>query len=226
MDKKVVKLSIFALLIIGANIGIFVKCDEYFSTFWVCYVFGMVAALITVYVEVFIDRKGTLAFTFPIRKQTYLYCAIAVALAFLLNRLLKNHPFAALMIQLIVLVAYLALLLTFRSYNSFVNKEQSVRQANITKFNSILSSMDEVVKKLEYTDENRKTIIHAYESLASGQVKSGSETFEVEEKISLKIQELKNAISGENKDQVKTITADIEILADERKRILANKKHF
>ena len=53
MNRTVMKSIVAAILILVANIGLFLFGDSFGAVFWISYIFTMIAALIASYVEIF-----------------------------------------------------------------------------------------------------------------------------------------------------------------------------
>ena len=78
MDRKVMKAIIAGVIILVANVGIFVLGSDFTTTFWIGYVYTMAAALLTVYVEIFFVSKEELIFRYPISTVTFVYLAVQI----------------------------------------------------------------------------------------------------------------------------------------------------
>ena len=83
-----------------------------------------------------------------------------------------------------------------------------------------------LASKMEYANPQRKMVMHAYDSLASGQVTSNEQVFDIENSITEAIEELKTAISGKDEEKVEMLCKRIEELSDERKSKLTARRPF
>ena len=92
MDRKVMKAIIALVIIIVANVGIFVLGDDFTTTFWIGYVYTMIAALLTMYVEIFFVAKEQLIFSYPISTVTFLYLGVQIISFIVCTLLLWTFP--------------------------------------------------------------------------------------------------------------------------------------
>ena len=86
--------------------------------------------------------------------------------------------------------------------------------------------MKNAMSKVPYDAPYKKTVEHAYDSLASGQTASSPEVQDVETSILEAIEKLDGIIEQGNEEEIVSICKDIEKLAGVRKAKLACKTGF
>lgn len=226
MDRRILKLLIAFVLILTANIGIFVLGSDFETTFWISYVYAMIAAVVSTYVLIFSSVREKLLFRYPIQAVTCVYLGVELAVALLVTWLLSSKPLFAFMIQLVILALYIVGLLSVMVNNSFIQEQQQIRGVDIANFEYIVNLMKEVVSKVPYADPDRKVIQHAADSVASGQVRSGEAVYDLEQRMISQIEELREAVLQKNREKVLAACSSIEASAEERKRILSQRTKF
>ena len=86
--------------------------------------------------------------------------------------------------------------------------------------------MKRVQSKVEYSAPYKKTVEHAYDSLASGQTASSPDVEELERSILDAIEELDTIVDSKDEQKIAEACAKIEELAGERKARLAGNQLF
>ena len=226
MDRKVMKAIIAGVIILVANVGIFVLGSDFTTTFWIGYVYTMAAALLTVYVEIFFVAKEELIFRYPISTVTFVYLAVQIVSFIICTLLLWRFPLFTFILDLCILAAFIVMLMSVLLHNSTTKEQQAVRAKDIVNFKYILDTMNTVISKVTYADPNRKILIHAYDSLASGQARSDVSVMDLEQQILSYIDQLDKAVSENNAETIKANCDQIEYLAAERKRRLSQRVPF
>ncbi|MBD5444016.1 MAG: hypothetical protein HDR29_00510 [Lachnospiraceae bacterium] len=226
MSRKILKLLIAIVILLVANIGIFTFVKDFMIVFWISYVFAMIACGISIYVEVFSAVKEKLIFRYSISAVTYLYLVVAVAAAYISAHVLILFPLTAFMIQLAILAAYIVCLLAVLINNSAIKEQQQERGRDIANFEYIKNLMNTVISKVPYGDPDRKTIQHAGDAIASGQVRSSEATYELEQQMILHIENLDKAVSENDRSRISEFCKQIEAAAEARKRILSGRARF
>lgn len=226
MNSKLLKGLIAIIIILVANIGVFTLGSDFATAFWISYVFAMIAALVTVFVELFFVSKEKLIFRYPISTVTYFYLVVALVAAYGAVILLKHLLLVSFILQLCILAVYAVALLSVLLHNTAIKEQQEIRGRDIVNFRYILDSMNAVVSKMTYTDPNRKIVQHAFDSLAGGQVKSDMSVYDLEQQIISQIAILDKAVSSQQQEQIIESCRQIETAADERKRRLGQRAPF
>lgn len=226
MNRKTLKGLIALVIILVANIGIFLLGDDFSVSFWISYVFAMIAALITVYVEIFLVEREKLIFGYPISAVTIFYLVVEVAVAFLMVHFLSYFALFVFIVQLVIFALYLVGLLSVMLHNTTVKEQQEVRGRDIVNFRYIVDSMNAVISKMEYTDPNRKVVQHACDAVASGQVRSNESVMDLEQQIAQQISILNQAVANKQPEQILACCKKIEAAAEERKRRLSQRARF
>ena len=142
------------------------------------------------------------------------------------SSLLWMFPLFVFFSQLCIIAAYIVLLMLALMHNSTTKEQQEIRAKDIVNFKYILDTMNTVISKVTYVDPNRKLIQHAYDSLASGQVKSDLSVMDLEQQILTAIGNLDSAVGEQNVAGIKASCDEIEYLAAERKRRLSQRVPF
>lgn len=226
MDRRIMKAIIAGVIILIANVGIFLLGSDFTTSFWISYVYTMIAALITVYVEIFFVAKEQLIFRYPITTVTFVYL-IAQIIAFIIcSLILWPWPLFVFFLQLCIIGAYIVLFMGVLLHNTTTKEQQAIRAKDIVNFKYILDTMNTVISKVTYVDPNRKMLQHAYDSLASGQVKSDISVMDLEQQILSEISNLDAAVGAQNAADIKASCDQIEYLAAERKRRLSQRVPF
>ena len=226
MDRKVMKAIIAGVIILVANVGIFVLGSDFTTTFWIGYVYTMAAALLTVYVEIFFVAKEELIFRYPISTVTFVYLAVQIVSFIICTLLLWRFPLFTFILDLCILAAFIVMLMSVLLHNSTTEEHKTVRAKDIVNFKYILDTMNSVISKVTYADPNRKILMHAYDSIASGQAKSDISVMDLEQQMLTVIGQLDAAVSAKDAGAVKTKCDEIEYLAAERKRRLSQRVPF
>ena len=225
-DKKIMKAIIALVIILVANIGIFVLGSDFTASFWIGYVYTMLAAVITTYVEIFFAPKEELIFRYPISTVTFVYLVVQIVAFIIGSRLLWMFPLLVFFVQLCIVAAYIVLFMSVLLHNTTTKEQQEIRAKDIVNFKYILDTMNTVISKVTYVDPNRKMLQHAYDSLASGQVKSDISVMDIEQQILAAIGRVDLAIGEQNAAEIKAGCDEIEYLAAERKRRLSQRVPF
>lgn len=225
-DKKIMKAIIALVIILVANIGIFVLGSDFTASFWIGYVYTMLAAVITTYVEIFFAPKEELIFRYPISTVTFVYLVVQIVAFIIGSLLLWMFPLLVFFVQLCIVAAYIVLFMSVLLHNTTTKEQQEIRAKDIVNFKYILDTMNTVISKVTYVDPSRKLIQHAYDALASGQVKSDLSVMDIEQQILTAIGNLDSAVVEQNAADIKTICDEIEYLAAERKRRLSQRVPF
>lgn len=129
-------------------------------------------------------------------------------------------------LQFCIFAVFLVAFLVVSMHSSHVNEQQATRTTDLMNFKYILDNMKSAASKMEYANPQRKMVMHAYDSLASGQVTSSEQVFDIENSITEAIEELKVAISGKDDEKVEKVCKRIEELSDERKSKLTARRPF
>lgn len=226
MTTKTAKCIISLVLLIVANIGIFCIGSDFEADFWISYAYAMVASLITIYVLFFLEKEQKLIFSYPIAAVTLTYLVVAVVLAWVCATFLDEHMMFLFLSQLFVLAAYIVMVIVTLTHNNAVKVQQAERGKDILNFKYILEEANEIISKMDYSDPNRKKVMHMYDALASGQVKSSPNVIDVEQRIMSTLNSLEMAVDSKNQESIDDCCKLLEQAADERKRKLSMREMF
>lgn len=226
MNRKLLKGLIAIVIILVANVGIFMLGSNFTVAFWINYAFVMIAALVTVYVEIFFVRKEELIYRYPVSTVTYLYLGFELIVVIVTSYFFRDWVLTSFMIQLTIFAVYIVALLSVLLHNTATKEQQEIRSKDIVNFRYIVDSMNAVILKMTYADPNRKLIQHAYDSLASGQVKSDMSVYDLEQQIISLIGTLDQAVANQQQEQIIANCKQIETASEERKRRLSQRLPF
>lgn len=226
MKRSLLKALIALIVIVFTNVALFLLLEEFLATFWICYAFSMIAALITTYIEVFFARKEVLIFRYPVSTVTFIYLFVTLAFSVLAMLGLSEYVLLVFLAHLFIFAAYLVMLLSVFIHNSSTKEQQAVRGVDVANFRYILDKMNSIISKSEYADPNRKLLQHAYDSLASGQIKSSDAAQVVEQNIINILNSLEGAVVNRDTSEIQSLCAQLETAAEERKRVLSSSKLF
>lgn len=225
-NGKIYKGLIALIGLIVVNAGIFLLIHEYSLTFWISYGFLMVSILLNIAVYVFAAGKQPLLFGYSLGAIAGVYLAaecVAAVIFFVLSPFLT---LAAFIVQVLILVAFGICYIQVLMMSSATAKQQEIRGRDIMKFKHILEQMQSVQRKVPYAAAYRKTIEHAGDSLASGQVKSTAEAEQIEGAILDQIRLLDKAVETKNEAAIEESCREIERLSEERKQVLHMRAPF
>ena len=226
MNRTSMKCIVAAILIIVANFGLFLFTDSFGVVFWISYVFMMLAALIASYVLIFHIANKPFPLGYEQAGITVFYLVAAFLVGIVSKNLLFLWPARAFFLQFCVFALFLVAFLFASIHGSHVTEQQQIRSTDLMNFKYILDLMKGAVSKMDYTNPQRKMVMHAYDSLASGQVTSNEVVFDVEKNILEAVEALKGAITSNDSAKVEELCNQIENLADERKSKLSLKRPF
>lgn len=226
MKRGLMKAIIALITILFANIAIFMFLEEFVKSFWICYAFSMIAAVLATCIEIFYEKKEILIFRYPIMTITYLYLIVQLVVAFALFLFFNEHVLFLFLVQLFIFSSFLVLFLLASLHSETIKEQQKERAKDIINFRYILDEMDCVIAKTSYGEENRKVLQHAYDSLASGQIKSHETVQGIEQEILNLIKLLNDAVDNKENEKVLELCTQLEYAADRRKKILSNTKIF
>ncbi|SCZ78989.1 hypothetical protein [Pseudobutyrivibrio xylanivorans] len=226
MSRTFMKGIVAAIIIVVANVGLFLFNNTFTHTFWISYTFMMMAALITAYVEVIYVNKKQILHAYEISAVTGFYFVVAFIAGLISIKVLWLIPARAFFLQFVIFALYLVAYLVVSMHGSHVNEQQATRTTDLMNFKYILDNMKSAASKMEYSHPQRKMVMHAYDSLASGQVASSEQVFDIENSITEAVEELKAAITGKDDEKVEKLCKRIEELSDERKSKLTARRPF
>ena len=225
-NRTFIRGIIAVILILMGNVGLFLFSATFTMTFWICYAFMMLAALITAYVEIFYINKKPFPIVYEVTGVTVFYLIVELIAGTVCKTALWFLPARAFFIQFSIFCLFLVAFLFVVLHGSHIGEQQAVRSKQLINFKYILESMKSAVADMDYANPQRKTVMHAYDSLASGQVTSREDVVDLEENILNSIESLKEAINENNQGKIEELCKQIEKLSDERKRKLSIKAPF
>lgn len=227
MTNKMYKGLIALIAVVVANVGVFLLTDKFTTLFWINYVYAMLACVLTIYVNVFSLEGEKPIFGYTLSAISWVYLIAELVVAFVFSRVtpLSFVILAAFLIQFVLLGAFGIVFLQAKRMNSAIKQQQAERGQDILNFKYILECMQDAQRKIAYDAPYRKVVEHAYDSLASGQVRSYGAT-EVEREILDKITLLSQAIDNQSEEEILAAAKEIEKLSEERKRMLRMRPNF
>ena len=226
MSSKGYKGLIALIAVVAANVGVFLLVKNFSPIFWVNYSFAMIACALTIYINIFSVEKEKPIFGYTLAAVSWAYLIAELVAAIIFTKIFPFFILAAFLVQLFILAAFGICYLQAKLINETIKEQQAIRAVDIMNFKYVLECMRDVQKKIEYSASYRKTVEHAYDALASGQVKSNEMAAEVEKDILNKIKELNVAVEEQAEEKILSTCKEIEYLAEDRKRILRLKNNF
>ena len=226
MNNMVMKGAIAALLILFYNVWSFIFGGDLVITFWITYAYTMLAAILASVVLVYVINDKPVMLKTALSIETVLYLAAQLIAGNYSRKLFWLFPRLAFLLQLGVLTAYAVVILFTIMHNSQIKDQQQVSAREQMNFRFIIAQMKTAVGKMEYSNPQRKLVMHAYDALASGQIASNPNAAETEQEILSEIEALSRAITDGNQEKITQVCANIEELAAERKQKLSMMNPF
>lgn len=224
--KAAYKAFISLVVLVATVACMFLLAPKYNAVFWVNLAFSVAAIVLATMVIVGLAANGRRMFGMSVTSY---------AIAFLILDLLysfKTLFFPALLARrvaiahVVLLAAFLIVIVLAKAEDEFIEKQQEIRGKDLANFKYTLERMKNVQSKVEYGAPYRKTVEHAFDSLASGQTASTPLAEEVERNILDAISELEESVKAKDEAKITQICEKLEDLAAERKAKLASKMNF
>ncbi len=226
MNKIAMKGVIAALLILLYNVWVFIVGSEFVLTFWISYAFTMIAALMAAFVLVYAVNDKPILLRTALATETVLYVIVQLVVGHVSKLVLWLFPSRAFLLQFAVLVIYAVVIVFTIMHNSQIKDQQQIRGREQMNFRFILEQMKAAMGKMEYSNPQRKLVVHAYDSLASGQTASNPEAAEIEQQILSAIENLSGSIAVNDSEAIAQGCSNIENLAAARKQKLSMMNPF
>ena len=224
--KRSYKMMISLVVLIATAVCMFLFATKYNMVFWVNLIFAMVAVVLAslVIIGVAPAEKRFLGMTLSTYATAYVVVALIAAfrMVFIPDILVKKVA----LIHVIIFVVFIVVFFLAKAENEFITQQQEIRGKDIANFKFTLQCMKNAMSKVPYDAPYKKTVEHAYDSLASGQTASSPEVQDVETSILEAIEKLDGIIEQGNEEEIVSICKDIEKLAAVRKAKLACKTGF
>lgn len=224
--KRSYKMMISLVVLIATAVCMFLFATKYNMVFWVNLIFAMVAVVLAslVIIGVAPAEKRFLGMTLSTYATAYVVVALIAAfrMVFIPDILVKKVA----LIHVIIFVVFIVVFFLAKAENEFIAQQQEIRGKDIANFKFTLQCMKNAMSKVPYDAPYKKTVEHAYDSLASGQTASSPEVQDVETSILEAIEKLDGIIEQGNEEEIVSICKDIEKLAGVRKAKLACKTGF
>ena len=222
--NKTIKACALTFLLICVNVGIFLLTDELTTSFWISYSFFMLAAIANIFVFTLGNLGEKVIFNAPYYITSFFYLIVESVIAALFGG--SDNPKAAFAVQLLIFAIYVIAFVVIFTTNNATKAQQEKRGRDIQNFKFIQNKFKAVIEKLDYSDASREIIRHAYDSVASGQVKSDASVFDIEQRMLDYIDMLDTAVEEKNAEKISTVCAELERLAADRKLKLSAKPQF
>lgn len=219
--------AFISLVVLVATIAcMFLFAVKYNAIFWVNLAFAIVAIIMASLVILGIAAGNKKMFGLNVTAYAIAYVVADLGYAFktLFAPSLLAKKVA--LVHVVLLAVFLIVIVLSKAEDEFITEQQEIRGRDIANFKYTLECMKRVLSKVEYSASYKKTVEHAYDSLASGQTASAPQVEETEKAILDTIKELEDAVVAKDEPKIKDVCVKIEDLAAERKAKLAAKMNF
>lgn len=231
MSKNAIRILIFAgIALVCFNVISFVIPLERNGTFWVGYIFGMLAILLQL-VVMKVAFSGTESirskfYGFPIARIGVIYGICQVLLSFTAMAL---SPFIPIWIPIIVFVLMFAAaaagLLSADAVREEIERQDNKTVKNVSQMHSLQSKMNVLISQSDVSGNLKAELIRLADSIKYSDPVSSSATEQIENELNFNIEELQKAIvDGDNASALIICKKTSGILA-ERNRICKLNKH-
>ena len=200
--KRSYKMMISLVVLIATAVCMFLFATKYNMVFWVNLIFAMVAVVLAslVIIGVAPAEKRFLGMTLSTYATAYVVVALIAAfrMVFIPDILVKKVA----LIHVIIFVVFIVVFFLAKAENEFITQQQEIRGKDIANFKFTLQCMKNAMSKVPYDAPYKKTVEHAYDSLASGQTASSPEVQDVETSILEAIEKLDGIIEQGNEEEL------------------------
>ena len=224
--KLAYKAFISAIVLVATVVCMFLFAAKYNAVFWVNLAFAIVAVIVATLVIVGVAPSGKRTFGMGVTTYAIAYLVLDLGYAFKTVFVPAFLARRVALVHVVLLAALLIVVILSKAEDEFISEQQEIRGRELANFKYTLECMKKVQSKVEYGAPYRKTVEHAYDSLASGQTSSAAVAEDVERAILDAISELENVVSVKDEAKINEICGKIENLAAERKAKLASKMNF
>ncbi len=215
---------VMAAAVIASNICLFKVVTDYYPVFWISFGFSMTACVLSIVLllcDVGIGSKKQI-YAYVLYPTITYYLVFQLIAGILCSLLLKKFVLIAFVIQLFILMVFLVIYMGQRKANASSRRHQAQREQEMSRFRSILDAGEGALKKVDYSASYRKSVQKAMDAISSGQVKSSPAAGEVEDRLLRAISDLSAAIDSKDEANILELCKTIELLCDERNRVLRN----
>lgn len=219
--NKYIKLLIVVLLLAGINIGLFTLSSIRLTSFWISWSFIHIALLIFSCIFIFSVPEQ--------KKLIHAYSESAIATYYLIIELVAGcvlainfalFPVVAFVIQGVILAGFILVFYLLKKMNQDIDSKEEIRRQDLIHFSVLVESMKDVLNKIDYSADYKKTVEHAYDAMAASPVKSSQDVYEKELSILAAIEQLEKAVISNNDSEIFSICKDIELKIADRNRTL------
>ena len=219
--NKYIKLIIVLALLAGINIGLFALASIRLTSFWISWAFIHIALVIFSCIMIFSVSEQ--------KKLKHAYSESAIATYYLIIELVAGFtmifnfafvPVASFVIQAIILAVFVIVFYLLKKMNQSIDRNETERSQNLIHFTILVESMKELLNKVDYSAPYKKAVEHAYDALAGSPAKSSQNAYEIESSILALMDQLKQEISANNEEAIRSICGEIENKVADRNRCL------
>lgn len=214
MNKKV---NLLLLVFLGVfNIIVFSTTTEFTTAFWVSYFFIHFSYLMLIIsCLTLVKVNSRVVFGYPLIYLSYIYFIVTLIIGSIFMTL-KNLSFnSAFVPQIIITGFYIFAYISNLIANEVSISDEEARNGNVLYIKSISSELNMLVSQVSDTLLKKK-IENLYDAVRSSQAKSHASVTGVENKIVIKVEELKCQINNKNFTKANIIINDINYLLSER----------
>lgn len=224
--KSSYKAFISAIVLVATAVCMFLFARAYNAVFWVNFAFSVASILLATLVILGIAANGKKMFGMSVTTYAITYVVLDLAYAFKTVFVPAMFVRKVAIAHVVMMAAFMIVIVLAKAEDEFISEQQEIRGRELANFKFTLECMKKVQSKVEYGASYRKTVEHAYDSLASGQTASTPQVEELERTILDTINELEKAVAAKEESKINEICGRIEELAAERKAELSSKRNF
>ena len=129
-------------------------------------------------------------------------------------------PVVSFIIQAVILAAFVVVFYSLKKMNQTIDRNEAERSQDLIHFTILVESMKDLLNKVDYSAPYKKTVEHAYDALAGSPAKSSQNAYEIECAILSLMDQLKQEISANNEEAIRSLCSEIENRVADRNRCL------
>ncbi|MCR5798859.1 MAG: hypothetical protein K6G69_02195 [Lachnospiraceae bacterium] len=224
--KRAYKGIIAIILLVAVDLIMIFSSVAFNAVFFANFIFASIAVVLSMGVIIFLADKEKKLFKLSLTAYAIAYLVVTLYLAMKFTFAPPVTIGWICAIYIALLAVFLIIIICGKAENDFIKEQEEIRGREISNFKYTLECMKRVQSKIEYSASYKKTVEHAYDSLASGQTASSPDVEELEKSILDAIEELDAVVDSKDEQKIAEACAKIEKLAGERKARLAGNQLF
>lgn len=226
-SKNTILIGIIYAIIIGVvNTLIFFIFKKHTSVFWISYCFMMMAFIVQI-VSIFLSFRTTkieaVFFGIPLASFSIYYICVALFVGLIFMIFQGASVTLTLIIQLIILAVYLIIAIISLMTRDVVEDVNAEIKGKITRWKTI-SNDTEIIYTTCDNSELKERLGKLSETIKYSDPMSNASVNNVEERICLKINELREYCENDKVDDANKVCSELELLCTERNSKLSISK--